>query len=151
MCYFVLVIFFFFKQKTAYEMRISDWSSDVCSSDLRSWRAAHPAGPRVMAETSGKNAVVITPSADFDLAVGDVVRSAFGHAGQKCSAASLVILVGPAGRSPRPLRQLVDAVRSVRTGWPSSPGATMGPPLDPPTAHPPRPTTHQAPRTRWPS
>src|SRR3546814_8985975 len=30
----VLVYFFFFKQKTAYEMRISDWSSDVCSSDL---------------------------------------------------------------------------------------------------------------------
>src|SRR3546814_2714226 len=28
------VVFFFFKQKTAYEMRISDWSSDVCSSDL---------------------------------------------------------------------------------------------------------------------
>src|SRR3546814_6458244 len=28
-------VFFFFKQKTAYEMRISDWSSDVCSSDLR--------------------------------------------------------------------------------------------------------------------
>src|SRR3546814_2637739 len=32
------LIFFFFKQKTAYEMRISDWSSDVCSSDLH-----HPA------------------------------------------------------------------------------------------------------------
>src|SRR3546814_9559235 len=31
LCY----VFFFFKQKTAYEMRISDWSSDVCSSDLR--------------------------------------------------------------------------------------------------------------------
>src|SRR3546814_8325406 len=30
-----LMVFFFFKQKTAYEMRISDWSSDVCSSDLR--------------------------------------------------------------------------------------------------------------------
>src|SRR3546814_13138558 len=30
----ILVLFFFFKQKTAYEMRISDWSSDVCSSDL---------------------------------------------------------------------------------------------------------------------
>src|SRR3546814_12047830 len=29
------MLFFFFKQKTAYEMRISDWSSDVCSSDLR--------------------------------------------------------------------------------------------------------------------
>src|SRR3546814_3729935 len=31
---FVFLFFFFFKQKTAYEMRISDWSSDVCSSDL---------------------------------------------------------------------------------------------------------------------
>src|SRR3546814_13962590 len=31
-----MCVFFFFKQKTAYEMRISDWSSDVCSSDLRS-------------------------------------------------------------------------------------------------------------------
>src|SRR3546814_4556814 len=33
--FIVVFIFFFFKQKTAYEMRISDWSSDVCSSDLR--------------------------------------------------------------------------------------------------------------------
>src|SRR3546814_3271240 len=31
---FIIVMFFFFKQKTAYDMRISDWSSDVCSSDL---------------------------------------------------------------------------------------------------------------------
>src|SRR3546814_748593 len=34
LCVFVFVVLFFFKQKTAYEMRISDWSSDVCSSDL---------------------------------------------------------------------------------------------------------------------
>src|SRR3546814_15338614 len=34
MCIFSVSLFFFFKQKTAYEMRISDWSSDVCSSDL---------------------------------------------------------------------------------------------------------------------
>src|SRR3546814_8573141 len=34
MLYLFLSVFFFFKQKTAYEMRISDWSSDVCSSDL---------------------------------------------------------------------------------------------------------------------
>src|SRR3546814_1378470 len=33
-CWLVCALFFFFKQKTAYEMRISDWSSDVCSSDL---------------------------------------------------------------------------------------------------------------------
>src|SRR3546814_2106309 len=37
----LIVLFFFFKQKTAYEMRISDWSSDVCSSDLE--RADHNA------------------------------------------------------------------------------------------------------------
>src|SRR3546814_6883618 len=35
---------FFFKQKTAYEMRISDWSSDVCSSDLEQQRAVGPGG-----------------------------------------------------------------------------------------------------------
>src|SRR3546814_2604344 len=34
MDYYTYYLFFFFKQKTAYEMRISDWSSDVCSSDL---------------------------------------------------------------------------------------------------------------------
>src|SRR3546814_14697131 len=39
-------LFFFFKQKTAYEMRISDGSSDVCSSDLRRTSAA-PAGSRM--------------------------------------------------------------------------------------------------------
>src|SRR3546814_10592850 len=37
---FVMVTVFFFKQKTAYEMRISDWSSDVCSSDLLAEMAA---------------------------------------------------------------------------------------------------------------
>src|SRR3546814_8502869 len=39
----VYVLFFFFKQKTAYEMRISDWSSDVCSSDLAA-RTVTPSG-----------------------------------------------------------------------------------------------------------
>src|SRR3546814_7279418 len=43
--YVVVCLFFFFKQKTAYEMRISDWSSDVCSSDLRPARRHQP-GPR---------------------------------------------------------------------------------------------------------
>src|SRR3546814_4375790 len=43
--YVLSAYFFFFKQKTAYEMRISDWSSDVCSSDLRAGRvvACHDA------------------------------------------------------------------------------------------------------------
>src|SRR3546814_5918157 len=38
---------FFFKQKTAYEMRISDWSSDVCSSDLQATGVADVAGERL--------------------------------------------------------------------------------------------------------
>src|SRR3546814_8337622 len=41
----MVVFFFFFKQKTAYEMRISDWSSDVCSSDLHHrGQRDHPQG-----------------------------------------------------------------------------------------------------------
>src|SRR3546814_11770094 len=42
MCFFS-IFFFFFKQKTAYEMRISDWSSDVCSSDLHLVPLSHQA------------------------------------------------------------------------------------------------------------
>src|SRR3546814_15869318 len=40
-----MFVFFFFKQKTAYEMRISDWSSDVCSSDLLSGPGLQPGRP----------------------------------------------------------------------------------------------------------
>src|SRR3546814_1324241 len=48
---------FFFKQKTAYEMRISDWSSDVCSSDLPLGTAAVPGDPGRTAGVSGKPAI----------------------------------------------------------------------------------------------
>lgn len=95
---------------------------------FRSWRPDLP----LLAETSGKNAIVITPSADLDLAVADLVKSAFGHAGQKCSAASLAILVGPVGRSKRFARQLVDAVRSLHVGWPDDPLADLGPVIEQP-------------------
>ncbi|SMY10702.1 proline dehydrogenase family protein [Brevibacterium jeotgali] len=77
---------------------------------------------QIAAETSGKNALVITPSADRDLAVADLVTSAFGHAGQKCSAASLAILVGSTADSQRFRDQLVDAASSLIVGWP-----TVGP------------------------
>jgi RHH-type proline utilization regulon transcriptional repressor/proline dehydrogenase/delta 1-pyrroline-5-carboxylate dehydrogenase len=90
---------------------------------FRSWRTDLP----LLAETSGKNAIIVTPSADLDLAVSDVVRSAFGHAGQKCSAASLVILVGSVAKSERFERQLVDAVKTLRVGYPQDPTSQMGP------------------------
>ena len=47
---------------------------------------------RLLAETGGKNATIVTAMADRDQAIKDVVYSAFGHAGQKCSATSLLIL-----------------------------------------------------------
>ena len=94
---------------------------------FRSWRPDLP----LLAETSGKNAIIVTPSADLDLAVGDVVRSAFGHAGQKCSATSLVILVGSVGRSERFRRQLVDATKTLRVGYPHNPLSQMGPLVEP--------------------
>ena len=95
---------------------------------FRSWRHDLP----LLAETSGKNAIVITPSADIDLAVADLVKSAFGHAGQKCSAASLAILVGSVAESERFQRQLVDAVTSLKVGHPDDPEVTMGPVIEPP-------------------
>src|SRR3546814_16352353 len=47
-------MFFFFKQKTAYEMRISDWSSDVCSSDLSWHLAENRSGGRKRLRIEGK-------------------------------------------------------------------------------------------------
>ena len=87
---------------------------------------------RLFAETSGKNAMVITPSADIDLAVGDLVASAFGHSGQKCSAASLAICVGDIYTSPRLRRQLTDAVTSLRVGPSTELSTTMGPTISEP-------------------
>lgn len=112
---------------------------------FRSWRPDLP----LLAETSGKNAIVVTPSADLDLAVRDVVSSAFGHAGQKCSAASLVILVGSAGFSRRFHDQLVDAVSSLVVDWPTNPAAQMGPLSEDPGAKLLRGLTDLEPGQSW--
>ena len=90
---------------------------------FRSWRP----DMRLLGETSGKNAIIVTPSADPDLAVRDVVASAFAHAGQKCSASSLLILVGSAGTSERIARQLVDATSSLRVRGPEHLDSQVGP------------------------
>lgn len=85
----------------------------------------------LLAETSGKNAIIVTPSADLDLAAKDVVYSAFGHAGQKCSAASLVVLVGSVATSERFRRQLVDAVSAYTVGMPWEADSRIGPLIGP--------------------
>ena len=95
---------------------------------FRSWRPDLP----LLAETSGKNAMIVMPSADLDLAASDLIKSAFGHAGQKCSAASLAILVGPVGRSKRFARQLVDATTSLRVGPPTDALSEVPPVIEAP-------------------
>lgn len=87
----------------------------------------------LLAETSGKNAIIVTPNADLDLAAKDVALSAFGHAGQKCSAASLVILVGSVATSARFRAQLIDAIRSLRVGPPDEIGTQMSTVITPPS------------------
>ncbi|MFM7014006.1 MAG: bifunctional proline dehydrogenase/L-glutamate gamma-semialdehyde dehydrogenase, partial [Actinomycetota bacterium] len=87
---------------------------------------------RIAAETSGKNALVISPFADLDLAAADLAKSAFGHAGQKCSAASLAILIGSVYESEKFLRQLVDAAKSMKVDWPENLAASIGAVIQPP-------------------
>ncbi len=79
---------------------------------FRQWRPSL----RLFAETSGKNAMVITAQADRELAIRDLVRSAFGHAGQKCSAASLAILEAEVYDDPVFRRQLRDTAASLPVG-----------------------------------
>jgi len=82
---------------------------------------------RLFAETSGKNALLITAAADADLAIKDLVKSAFGHAGQKCSAASLAIVEAELHDHPAFLRQLRDAAASLRVASPWELDATVTP------------------------
>ncbi|WP_066517226.1 proline dehydrogenase family protein [Curtobacterium ammoniigenes] len=97
-------------------------SADTARS-FRWWRAGLP----LSATSGGRNTIVVTPSADFDLAVEDIVASAFGRAGQQRAAVSLVILVGSVATSERFHRTLVDAGRGLHVAWPSGPAAQLGP------------------------
>src|SRR3546814_6209285 len=60
----LFLMFFFFKQKTAYEMRISDWSSDVCSSDLYV-RLLIPSNPADCSAAAARCRIHFQTSADF--------------------------------------------------------------------------------------
>lgn len=70
----------------------------------------------LLAETSGKNSIIVSECSDIDLAVKDLVHSAFGHAGQKCSAASLGIIIESVFNNPAFLRQLIDDVNTLQVG-----------------------------------
>jgi RHH-type proline utilization regulon transcriptional repressor/proline dehydrogenase/delta 1-pyrroline-5-carboxylate dehydrogenase len=81
---------------------------------------------KVIAEMGGKNAVIVDDDADLDQAVLGIVKSAFGYAGQKCSACSRVIALDAI--YDRLVSRLVEATRSLRVG-PAEDRATFVPPV----------------------
>ena len=104
---------------------------------------------RLIAETSGKNAIIITAAADIDVAVKDLVKSAFGHAGQKCSAASLAIVEAAVYDGSVFLRQLQDAVRSLHVGAADDPVTAVGPVISEPNGSLLRVLTQLDPGESW--
>ena len=104
---------------------------------------------RLLAETSGKNSLIVSAMADRDLAVKDLVRSAFGHAGQKCSAASLGILEAEVYDDPAFRRQLRDAAASLRVAQASDPAAVVTPLLRAPEGKLLRALTSLEPGESW--
>jgi RHH-type proline utilization regulon transcriptional repressor/proline dehydrogenase/delta 1-pyrroline-5-carboxylate dehydrogenase len=83
---------------------------------------------RVLAEMGGKNALIVDDDADLDQAVPAAVTSAFGFAGQKCSAASRLIVLDAIYDELLP--RLVGATEQLRIGHPREMGVQIGPVID---------------------
>jgi RHH-type proline utilization regulon transcriptional repressor/proline dehydrogenase/delta 1-pyrroline-5-carboxylate dehydrogenase len=94
--------------------------------------AATPAGQpfvrRVVAEMGGKNGLIIDSSADLDSAIPDALHSAFGFAGQKCSACSRLIVLKDVYESV--LEHLAEGVRSLKVGASDHPGTQVNAVID---------------------
>jgi RHH-type proline utilization regulon transcriptional repressor/proline dehydrogenase/delta 1-pyrroline-5-carboxylate dehydrogenase len=85
------------------------------------------------AETGGKNATIVTAMTDRDLAIKNVLHSAFGHAGQKCSATSLLLLEAEIYDDPEFKRALVEAAESLHVGSAWDLKTKIGPLIRPPS------------------
>ncbi len=83
---------------------------------------------RVVCEMGGKNAIIVDEDADLDEAVAYTIESAFGYQGQKCSAASRLILMDEI--HDRLVERLVEAVKSLKVGPAEDPGSFLGPLID---------------------
>jgi RHH-type transcriptional regulator, proline utilization regulon repressor / proline dehydrogenase / delta 1-pyrroline-5-carboxylate dehydrogenase len=83
---------------------------------------------RVIAEMGGKNAIIVDADADLDEAIHGVTASAFGYAGQKCSACSRLIVLDEIYDAF--LVRLVEATRSLRVAPAEDPGCFVGPVID---------------------
>lgn len=85
------------------------------------------------AETGGKNATIVTAMSDRDLAIKNVLHSAFSHAGQKCSATSLLLLEAEVYDDAEFKRTLVEAAQSLTVGSAWELPTKMGPLIRPPS------------------
>ena len=103
--------------------------SSLTADLFQSWRQ----DLRLFAETSGKNALIITSAADPDLAIKDLVKSAFGHSGQKCSAASIALIEADLYDNPSFMAQLKDAASSLPVGESTDPAAIVTPLIQDPS------------------
>jgi RHH-type proline utilization regulon transcriptional repressor/proline dehydrogenase/delta 1-pyrroline-5-carboxylate dehydrogenase len=101
------------------------------------------------AETGGKNATIVTAMSDRDQAIGNIIYSAFGNSGQKCSATSLLILEKEVYDDPHFKRQLIDAARSFRTGSAWDFENKMGPLIRPPGGDLKKALTHLETGETW--
>ncbi len=101
-------------------------SSAVGMSIIESFSTAHP--KPAICEMGGKNPIIVTASADLDLAVEGTARSAFGFGGQKCSAASRVFV--HADVADEFVSRLVNRAESIPTISPLEPGGFLSPVVD---------------------
>ncbi|HEY1067016.1 MAG TPA: bifunctional proline dehydrogenase/L-glutamate gamma-semialdehyde dehydrogenase, partial [Pirellulales bacterium] len=111
-----------FTGSRAVGLAINAKAAEVSAQSLR------PLVKRVVAEMGGKNAIIIDDDADLDEAVIGVAHSAFGYAGQKCSACSRVIVLEEAYDAF--LERLVEASRALAVGPAEQPGTVVGPVID---------------------
>jgi RHH-type transcriptional regulator, proline utilization regulon repressor / proline dehydrogenase / delta 1-pyrroline-5-carboxylate dehydrogenase len=88
-------------------------------------------GLQLHAETGGKNAIIVTATADRDEAIKDALTSAFGHAGQKCSACSLLICEAEVYDDAGFLETLRDAAASLPVGSSWDPRSVVTPLIQP--------------------
>ena len=106
-------------------------------------------GLDLAAETGGKNSIIVTALSDRDLAVKDIVQSAFGHSGQKCSACSLAILEAEVYDDPSFLRHLREAAASLQVGSAFDLATRINPLIHPPRGVLKRGLTLLEPGEQW--
>jgi RHH-type proline utilization regulon transcriptional repressor/proline dehydrogenase/delta 1-pyrroline-5-carboxylate dehydrogenase len=113
------------------DVRVQKLLLTGASATARMFHTLRP-GLDLMAETGGKNALIVTAKADREQAIADVVASAFGHAGQKCSAASLLVCEAEVYDDPEFQRTLRDAAASLPVGSAWEPASRITPLIRPP-------------------